>query len=63
MPKWLQVIFIAIFGAFIRAASKPVRKEIEKFLINLEARAKETQTPIDDELVEFLQVLFNVDQE
>lgn len=63
MPKWLRVIFIAIFGAFIRAASKPVRKVIEKFLIDLEAKAKETQTPIDDELVEFLQVLFKVDQD
>lgn len=61
MPKWLKVLFIAIFRAFLRAASKPIRAEIEKFLINLEARAKETQTPIDDELVAFLMELLKVE--
>lgn len=61
MPTWVIVVFVAIFGAIIKEVSPTIREAIEKFLIDLEKRAKATPNVFDDMLVDLLKRVLAVD--
>lgn len=57
MNEWILRLITLIVGS----ASPELRKLIKDWVIELEARAKETPNPFDDVLVGLIKIVLNVD--
>ena len=54
MPIWLMGLLASILGVVLRQVSPAINDAIEKFLDDLEKKAKATTNTIDDVLVDWL---------
>jgi len=57
MPVWLMALLTGIIGLILKRVSEPIKDAIDKFLDDLEKRAKQTPNTMDDVLVDFLREL------
>ncbi|MBA7624888.1 hypothetical protein ES703_32302 [subsurface metagenome] len=60
MPNWLTLLLTAVITVLLKNASPMIRDKIKEFLGMLEKKAKETDNPVDDLLVDFLKRIFRI---
>ena len=61
MPEWLVKVLVGVLGAILSVVSPQIREALERFVHDLEKKAKETPNPADDMLVDFLKHILRVD--
>ena len=61
MPIWLMGLLTGIISLILKQVSPTIKDAIDKFLDELEKKAKATPNTIDDVLVDFLKEILQRD--
>ena len=61
MPVWLMALLTGIISLILKQVSPAIKDAIDKFLDELEKKAKATENTIDDVLVDFLREILQRD--
>ena len=61
LPSWIIGLIVSVLGPLLGAVTPQLKGSIQDFIVNLYAKARETDSPIDDVFVRFLAALLSVD--